>query len=485
MTTTILRLPDDVFLELLERANYRDILACQATCRRLNKMVTESASLQYKIELAACGMLDGPRNERTAGVAERLRRLRLYDAAWRQLKWTAKVSLPHLAGYSFLELEAGGAFLSRPLFQQIPSHLRGIEEHHRTICKSIGSKSLVDSSQDVFATLRRTSLGSNLLECRLHSLSTGQVHTLSSGIDPCDHTSSRSISEILGDFILEEVLNPTSFTTDHIVWNWKTGHIVMIANTPPRVRIFRFTSTGSYSDSGPGVHADILSYSFLLPEDVRPTASMVSKISRVGHASLSRLGHFHHDPNGRLLVLSATIVSRGERIYIDIPITTFQSYVAKNPPSSGHTDMIVPWDAWGPASSRMSRMPSDVFIDDTITNGMRKLAIQRSMDGGVTTLIVTDYHPRRVARALVRQQRDGGDEGTVILCGDESMGAGLEHLQTTLPCTVKEIPFPTELESTLLADGVAHEIHLCDDGLLFLKYKDVGGCITNAWAYTF
>ena len=48
-------------------------------CQKLNRLVFETVLLQYKLELAAAGMVDG---DTPLPFIERLRRLRSYDDAW-------------------------------------------------------------------------------------------------------------------------------------------------------------------------------------------------------------------------------------------------------------------------------------------------------------------------------------------------------------------------------------------------------------------
>ncbi|KAI0059684.1 hypothetical protein BV25DRAFT_1042032 [Artomyces pyxidatus] len=56
----MLRLFDDVLLEILQHLDFQSLISCQATCRKLRRIFIGSTSLQYTAELAACGALDGP-----------------------------------------------------------------------------------------------------------------------------------------------------------------------------------------------------------------------------------------------------------------------------------------------------------------------------------------------------------------------------------------------------------------------------------------
>lgn len=84
---------------------------------------------QYKIELAAAGMEDGPSSTLTS--AERLRVLKAHQEAWDKLAWTSREEVPmHQGGvwelYGGVLAQGDG---SRTLaFKQLPSAIRGIEE---------------------------------------------------------------------------------------------------------------------------------------------------------------------------------------------------------------------------------------------------------------------------------------------------------------------------------------------------------------------
>ncbi|KAI0055776.1 hypothetical protein BV25DRAFT_1722855 [Artomyces pyxidatus] len=101
VTVTMIRmlsLPNEILLRILENLEYKDVLTCRETCRTMDSMITTFVPLQYTIELAACGMLDGEGGPHTLDVHERLKLLKLYDEAWRKLHWTEYSDLNHLVG---------------------------------------------------------------------------------------------------------------------------------------------------------------------------------------------------------------------------------------------------------------------------------------------------------------------------------------------------------------------------------------------------
>ncbi|KAI0063934.1 hypothetical protein BV25DRAFT_374031 [Artomyces pyxidatus] len=158
----ILRFPDDIILEILANLEGKSLLTCSTTCHRLYTLISESVLLQYKIELAACGEVDG---SPLLDVAEEMRRLRLYDAAWRRLEWTGHTGLLHLADRHPPSMAAAGALAfysttvshhqSLTILQHVSSKLRGVHEQHVVTPVGVGYNSLIDPSQDLLAYMPR------------------------------------------------------------------------------------------------------------------------------------------------------------------------------------------------------------------------------------------------------------------------------------------------------------------------------------------
>ena len=57
----------------------------------MHNLVRNTPTLQYPIELVACGMLDN--SQSTTSVGERLNNLRQHDQAWRSLNWSNDLRL--------------------------------------------------------------------------------------------------------------------------------------------------------------------------------------------------------------------------------------------------------------------------------------------------------------------------------------------------------------------------------------------------------
>lgn len=107
-------------------------------CRFFNE-ITQSATLQYKLELAACGQEDGP--NRTLGAADRLQKLLLSSNAWRDIDSSIKnayVSSVNLHPGRPWALRGGvlavvGASGRDIQFRQLPSRYRELEERESVV----------------------------------------------------------------------------------------------------------------------------------------------------------------------------------------------------------------------------------------------------------------------------------------------------------------------------------------------------------------
>ncbi|KAI0063933.1 hypothetical protein BV25DRAFT_1914982 [Artomyces pyxidatus] len=533
MEVHVLRSPDDAVLEILENLEYKSLLACQTTCRRLRALVAASVSLQYKIELAACGMVDGPRGSQTLDVTERLRRLRLYDTAWRQLAWTGRSALPYLVG-RYPPPTSGGPSLfftyghdvdiEVEAILHISSELRGVKERHISFPVHTSHNMLLDPSQDLLAIAPTSTFPVLPHRCQLLSLSTGEAHFLASILDPCANIGERTLIEIRGDLILEGIRpDPESSDWDYYVWNWRTGDMV---STMPSL-----THNGSMCN-----HARFLDNNHILvlgtaewyegrPSCIRVIPIAASPLRNVpiladgayppGHIfilpmfmqestgtqtvyhadssphSASNSGCFHSDPDERLLSIRVytrwySHASEGlDSLTIDMPLETFRSYIATHPLTGD--SVTVPWDEWrqGTRVTRHDKTLWACYIDYVLTSGMRRINIRKLAPKELPIVEMLDYHPRRVARAIARRRNGGGESETVLFRSDEFDGEVYDDLQTALPCVLKQIPLPDELAQGW-DDQRMVECCLCEDGVIFMEISPtIDDCITSAWEYRF
>ncbi|KAI0309728.1 hypothetical protein OF83DRAFT_1179282 [Amylostereum chailletii] len=120
-------LPTELLAGVLELLDASTLIACMLTCRRLQNLIDNTASLKYILALDASGMEDG-RNS-TLSLIERGRRLDAYHSAWRTLTWSDECVLTFpgradvcMSGGFLVAVERHSVHI-----WQIPSQLRGVE----------------------------------------------------------------------------------------------------------------------------------------------------------------------------------------------------------------------------------------------------------------------------------------------------------------------------------------------------------------------
>ncbi|KAI0056592.1 hypothetical protein BV25DRAFT_1920839 [Artomyces pyxidatus] len=507
MHVHILLLSDEILLIVLENLDYKALLACQATCHRLG-IATKSLALQYKIELGACGMLDGRPGLQTTNLSQRLGYLKEYSSAWRQLKWTTNIQLPHLVGKVpsnsnvSLMFCPPNALLPR-VFQTLPSKLRGTHEAHYSLAPQQYDLSIkVDPSQDL-AIYLESPLQEQRTSCyRLQSLSTGERHPLafSQGIDGLSIPAMyRAVLDVRGDLLLEQchtILNERFY----IVWNWMTGHMEFKKQTKPRNSragcrflddehiILEVDAYGDDVDSSAclrvlpfrgctdrtvGTVADATTYLFMLHPSMKRTGTVPESEAAMGPIASS--AHFYGDHDGCLLSTCISVATlndstRDSEAILDVPSHTITSYMRHHPTTK---QSVVLWDLWGPRGTRITWNPlSRNHVMGSYVCGMKRTMLKRIGNG--LSLTVTDYHPRRVARALSR-----GDGGAIVPESDLK-GSVCGGLSTTLPCLVSEKLIPDVLDQL----SPSFTFRIGEDGIVFMALDVQDRTISRAWAQT-
>ncbi|KAI8975836.1 hypothetical protein BD414DRAFT_509774 [Trametes punicea] len=79
-TCSFLELPAELQVRIISQLDARSILACREASAELAWTIDDSVELQYRLELALAGMVDGPPSD--ASVRDRLDALRAYRSAW-------------------------------------------------------------------------------------------------------------------------------------------------------------------------------------------------------------------------------------------------------------------------------------------------------------------------------------------------------------------------------------------------------------------
>ncbi|KAI0041258.1 hypothetical protein FA95DRAFT_713991 [Auriscalpium vulgare] len=523
---TLLLLPDDALHAILLELDYRAILSCQATCRRLKNLIESSLDLLYTIELGASALCEGPAAAHL-NVSERLRRLRSYEAdRAKDIKFEELPFVPFLAGgtwdlicsvttlVSFTNEDNGiGVYV-----QQMPSVARGIEERHWKVKLTYACRVVaVDASQDLLVVMKTEF---NLASIRMLTLSTGEHHPSASG----DMTiGSPQLSEVPVGFSQDEFIEvfgmycgAMSRSTDLglprlRVWNWMMGitevlihppttgptftltsgftflnntHIVIVSPDSDALLVYRFRTESPCPWKGGQQQADAIpSAIFKVPYSI-PFPPLTLNPCR-GVSGTSPAGIFYPDPSARLFSLIIAIPLPRlpnqpswepyfHRLSLAVSVERLIAHTLLVEPA--HAAEAVPWARWGSAATRLSQLHGLLeYSTVPLASGMRTIVLEEHGDlfNGTPLFAVADYCPVRVRR----QRLLGTGAGTMAQESFEKTNENGEIIKTMLPCVMKHFAMPW------LREDRHYRILLCEDQLFVLEADNTDN-ITKAWACT-
>ncbi|CAL1702844.1 unnamed protein product [Somion occarium] len=236
---SILNIPLELLIEILKCLDYRTVLNCSQVCKEFHQIIKDSLELQYKIELEADGMIDGPRTVGSWSTSERLQLLLDRRARWRTLDWTRIVTLP-LVGFCHAYELVGGVFAktmgvgdnvgARHL--TVASLPTRYDDGDMRILEDLGVTSrdfAIDPSQDLITLVDiDDSIPVNVrVTLHLRTISTNTAHKQASkpALEcraPGRITSCfiQIVDDIVGMFFWLQ--GPTL-----MIWNWRTGRLVV------------------------------------------------------------------------------------------------------------------------------------------------------------------------------------------------------------------------------------------------------------------
>ncbi|KAI0061534.1 hypothetical protein BV25DRAFT_767699 [Artomyces pyxidatus] len=523
-------LVDDVLLKILEYLDCKALVSCQATCRKMDRIIKSSVSLQHAIELALCGMVDGPRGGQSLDITERLRRLQLYDAAWRHGRWTNEKRTTQFHG--LLEPSFGNNSLvfkhglgNRHSSYTIPSTLRGVDEKHSDpVVYPTPDFSIMDDSQDLFIRMDRP-----FSRYHLRALSTGDPHPLAYNhgiINMVQNAQDACVVQVCDDFVLEVITYPGNSGHEYIVRNWKTGipeykalepvgsgyriidfldpeHVLVTSNgrTHPRysprhigLQISPFRAESTPSRRPLESLAARPSYCFAFPPFIQGHTEMTMSMSPWRTADPLATGHFSSNPEDRLFCIGIIWSATGGTDQMHhrsfyIPSSTFYSYMRSHPMTETTTSIYVPWEAWGRMGSRAAKpWPSRALIPAGIPRcirGMKSVVMDHDEDPNTTKMSILDFHPLRVARAAMLQRR-GNTEITILRGNTLGDMDGDGDFEAMLPCTVTDVSMPDEyLAAANNPDlEVLSNVYLCENGVVFMLVDQRSKMVLDTWVYT-
>ncbi|TFY60917.1 hypothetical protein EVJ58_g4844 [Rhodofomes roseus] len=291
-SSRMLCLPVEIVIPILSYLDYKGLLTCRAVCRAFHDVVKHSLELQYKIELAADGLVDGVGVNLT--TAERLALLLDRRKRWRTLDWMSRTAVSVPGACQAYELVDGvlckSMMSGAPLYGPGSHHLNATWLPTRAhtprslVREDIGVATrdfAIDPSQDLIAFVDADN-GDNSqtrIQIYLRTISTNARHphaALPELVAPIPFELGSSFIQIVDDVV-------GMFFWVHgpglIIWNWQTAEVVVTpgrAFTTAREKRVHLMSL-HYGERGPRFHMFVLNkflMSFLPPEgEARPWAA--------------------------------------------------------------------------------------------------------------------------------------------------------------------------------------------------------------------
>lgn len=394
----LLDLPVEILSEVLVLLDHLSILHCSAVCRQLHALVATSLNLQYRVELAAEGLIDGPPGGPASTTAARMDVLLERRVAWRALRPRRRASVA-LAGHCHAYELVGGLFAKaleefgaarRLVASWLPS---STADETRLVVDDLGVRVkdfALDPAQDLIVLLEHrpaagpsanTSAATAGADIRVHlrKLSGGVVAPHPAAKVPV--LCRRALGPVHGCMIqiVEDVVGMYFWMPLHgvLIWNWMTGEeLVFIQEdqAPERIWDFSFLSPRVYMVTTLKDGGEIRIYSFGSPSSPRrplhvatlhlpaphPNRALFELTTTTGpflarapagspfsFARTARVHVFtlHHDPGAHR--------GRWQPACFVVHNRTLMRYVeAYREGGGGSGAADVPWEEWGPAGTR-------------------------------------------------------------------------------------------------------------------------------------
>jgi len=234
-------LPPELIALVLDELPYTDLLTCERVSKQFRKLIRESSSFQYIIELAINGLDDVPSNSLTrAAKRDILRRHTRATQKWPE-ELVTKQTVPLLEG-PLWELCGGVLAQSdgrRDLdFWQLPSKIRGIPAREWGVDVNFDIADFtLDPSQNLLVAVE---VQSPMCTAHLLSLSTGQPHVeasvkcLSFPLPPFDIPNRSYHLRICGDYVgiiirVFDLISDEPHTVFGVA-NWRTGESKLLTS---------------------------------------------------------------------------------------------------------------------------------------------------------------------------------------------------------------------------------------------------------------
>ncbi|KAI0668215.1 hypothetical protein C8Q78DRAFT_282410 [Trametes maxima] len=440
---SLLQLPEETKVDILNRLDYKSLLDCRLVCKYLRDTIQDSLQLQYNIELGADGLVDG--SSCTMTVAERYALLMDRRRRWRELDWKQVGSFKAPGWVQAYELVDGMFAASMGIGLSGSKHLQltWLPTHHepgRTVDREDLGISVrdfaIDPSQDFVALVLAEDHGSpTKLSVHLRTLSSNKPHPDARKTE----LETPVLASVGSSFIqvVDDVLGMFFYAFDPglVIWNWRTGQTVVRLTgpeLPAQVSDFAFVSSRTYmitttSSHGPfelSSNGGAIELFTFRCDDADADAHLRSP-TRVATLQLPALRQgrrltrffthsapfvkrptpgrpFETSPDCRLHVMDLDYGNRAPCFSLFVRNRTFLSYILPCAPGETGVEfapVIKSWEEWGPDHSRLTPLIAQFNWLRYVHAERVALPLKPTFDGDPRMALMTvmdfNVHPTR------------------------------------------------------------------------------------------
>ncbi|EJC99542.1 uncharacterized protein FOMMEDRAFT_142765 [Fomitiporia mediterranea MF3/22] len=236
--------PFEIVISILSNLDWRTLVRCSAVCRFWQHVVRDTLSLQYKIELGANGLVDGPASKLT--IPERLHLLRERKHAWDTLGFRRCSVIPtpgechayELVGGVFAKAmnpynDVGSAFALNPgsrhfTFLSLPGKGREpdmiVWNDAGILCRDFG----VDPTQDLIALVEQPDAHKPSITVHLRTIPLNERHPAAAVpilSQPMRSSFDGAEIQICDDIIA--ILVRVHSIPRLVIWQWTSGKLLV------------------------------------------------------------------------------------------------------------------------------------------------------------------------------------------------------------------------------------------------------------------
>ncbi|PIL23738.1 hypothetical protein GSI_13488 [Ganoderma sinense ZZ0214-1] len=501
-TSALLSLPDDILLLIFALIKEDDLLACKQVCRSLSRLLQVDLRCQYRIELAANGMIDGPSSDVT--LPDRLEQLHEHRArlastpfsvdegAWATAEGRVQVlASDGTVVYAMRRTQGGYNLDIRTPPGPSAQVEAGVVSGSYCLTVEMGPDShieTVDTSQNLLVVSESIN-DSWEITIHLLDMTTGLPHSAASGavLRTVSDQGRPFLVQVHRQYLAWLVWAPGLTRRDIEIWDWQAGRIVWRHTFRPQTS-FAFLNTSyilttsgrqevievfRFDDHTHDPNQDVDSKPFLtmeLPLGAFRCSIHHDERSRIHTSSSSSSGApFRPDPLVSVVAVRFAIYATSTELanaLLLVPRATFHEQIdAALNSSDSEPERRMFWHEWGPTGGLLLNLSGPEIIPRVVFSpcGSRfPVLVRDKWKAGQAQIVVFDVNPWAARAARCKNGSKAGGSLTVI---KDTSSFRFRTLRASIPHVAylgPRMSFPKEHKPTFVTmnhDGftVQHE----------------------------